>query len=32
MDRRAFLKTTGAVGAGIGLTGLGGSRLFGRTH
>ncbi len=28
MDRRTFLKTTGAVGAGIGLAGLGGSRLL----
>jgi sugar phosphate isomerase/epimerase len=28
MDRRTFLKTTGAVGAGIGLTGLDGSRLL----
>ena len=28
MNRRTFLKATGAVGAGIGLTGLGGSRLL----
>jgi sugar phosphate isomerase/epimerase len=28
MDRRTFLKTTGAMGAGIGLAGLGGSRLL----
>jgi sugar phosphate isomerase/epimerase len=28
MDRRTFLKTTGAAGAGIGLTGLGGTRLL----
>jgi sugar phosphate isomerase/epimerase len=28
MDRRTFLKTTGAAGAGIGLAALGGSRLL----
>jgi sugar phosphate isomerase/epimerase len=28
MDRRTFLKTTGALGAGIGLAGLGGSKLL----
>jgi sugar phosphate isomerase/epimerase len=28
MDRRSFLKTTAAVGAGIGLAGFGGSRLL----
>jgi sugar phosphate isomerase/epimerase len=28
MDRRTFLKTAGAVGAGMGLAGLGGSRLL----
>ena len=30
MNRRGFLKTTGAVGVGLGLAGLGSSRLLGR--
>jgi hypothetical protein len=28
MNRRGFLQTTGAVGVGLGLAGLGGSRLL----
>lgn len=32
MDRRSFLKTTGSVGIGISMVGLGGSRLMAAEH